>query len=151
MRVVKVFLFFLSIIVTKNSFATNPGCLVWDTGKIYTTWYKNDYAPGNPYWGPFDYFNTSGLVYTVNYTTPYPTCTGCVNPSNQFTNAGKTCFVKLAGNSNFVQGGLGQLHSLSGSNPPTTNVPLDDYTWVLLIVMGAIGVILISRKEFSLE
>ena len=92
-----------------------------------------------------------GGLFTVDYTAPYPTCTGCVNPSNQFTNAGKTCFVKLAGNNNFVQGGLGQLHSLSGSNPPTTDVPLDDYTWVLLIVMGAIGVILISRKGFSLE
>jgi hypothetical protein len=147
MRFFKVILLLLFIFVAQNSFSAGSGevgCLMWNN-KIYTQNYKTDYAPNNPNWGPFDYF-TSGPGYTVTYDNgDYPTCEGCVNPNFQFASSGTTCFIKMPNNT-YEQGVLGEVHSLG-----TTDVPLDNYTWVLLIAMSGAGVFFIARNGLHLD
>ena len=116
----------------------NTGCLVWNN-RVYTVWYKNDYPPENPYWGPFDFFDSSGTTYTVVYYPNYPTCTGCINPNFQFNNTHKTCFIQMP-DGTYEQGALGTIHDLV-----QTNVPLDDHVWLLVLPASVIGVALLRK------
>lgn len=145
MKFLKLFLPFLFITISQTSFAANPGanygCLIWNN-TIYTNWVKTDYAPGNPYWGPWNYYKSGGTMYTVTYSDgKYPTCTGCVNPNYQFDTNNVTCFVTLPDNT-VHQGSLGRVHSI-----PSVNVPIDDYAWVLALLASGLGAMLISKNR----
>ncbi|GGG96837.1 hypothetical protein [Pedobacter zeae] len=129
MKKVVFFIFFLILFFKSfQSLASDPGssygCLVPNEA-VYTKWLKTDYAPGNPFWGPWEYYDTTGINYIVDYNQGnYPSC-GYINPNTQFSEVGQTCFVQKAGGS-YSQGALGQLHDLT-----VCSAPIDDSVYIL--------------------
>jgi len=132
------------MILATKGFASNPGasygCLVWGD-KFYTKWYKTDYAPNNPYWGPFNYYNTSGTNYTVDYNAGPNPGNGYINPSTQFQDQNQACFVKI-NKDNYVQGALGRWK---------TDVPLDDHFWFVMLVISSLGALYLSKNKLAFE
>lgn len=109
---------------------------------VYTKWLKTDFAPGNPSWGPWQYYDTTGANYTVDYNQgSYPTC-GYVNPGTQFSDAGQVCFVQKGFNT-YSQGALGQLHDLT-----VCNAPIDDSIY-LFFCAASFAAILIRSKSLK--
>lgn len=99
------------------------GCLV-SNDAVYTKWIKTDFAPGNPSWGPWEYYDTTGINYTVDYNQGSSPPCGYINPNSQFSQNG-TCFVQKAPGL-IVQGLFGEMHDLN-----SCNVPLDDSIYLL--------------------
>ncbi len=131
------FLLFTSLASRASNPGSSYGCLVWDKG-VYTTYQKTDYAPGNPYWGPFPYYTTAGTVYTITYSHGnYPQCNGCINPNYQFTSSGH-CFVTIGGLP--IQGALGTIHHMN-----SIDVPLDHFTWIILLTFSLL--VFFKRKS----
>lgn len=123
------FLFAFLLILSFDTFSSNPGanygCLSYGGNpKLYTNYIYTDNAPGNPYWGPFHYYDTMPQVYDVNYNTQTPPC-GQVNPSQTLQSTGQECFIKI-GNT-FQQGGLRTFSS--GSVVPC---PIDNSVWMMV-------------------
>lgn len=118
------------------------GCLVSNEA-VYTKWIKTDYAPGNPSWGPWEYYDTTGMNYTVDYNQgANPPC-GYINPNTQFSQNG-TCFVQK-GPGLFVQGLFGEMHDLTNCN-----VPLDDSIY-LLFGASSLAVCFIRSKSLGYQ
>ncbi len=116
----------------------NYGCLTNSNSKLYTNYIYDDYAPGNPYWGPFHYYNNSPQVYDVNYNETSPGC-GQVNPSATLGETGQACFVQI-GNS-YQQGNL-KTFTLGSVTP----CPIDDYVIILLLVISSLSFYLLKNR-----
>jgi hypothetical protein len=139
-------LFTLSLISIKSS-ASDPGpsysCLVPNEA-VYTNWLKTDFAPGNAFWGPWQYYDTTGVNYTVDYNQGnYPSC-GYVNPGTQFSESGQVCFVQKGFNT-YSQGALGQLHDLT-----VCNAPIDDSIYMLFCA-SSFAVFFIRAKSLRVS
>lgn len=109
---------------------------------VYTKWLKTDYAPGNPSWGPWEYYDTTGMNYTVDYNQgANPPC-GYINPNTQFSQNG-TCFVQK-GAGLYVQGLFGEIHDLT-----SCNVPLDNS--IYLLFGASLAVCFIRSKSLGYQ
>ncbi|TKC08198.1 hypothetical protein FA048_13655 [Pedobacter polaris] len=121
---------------------SNYGCKINNSpATIYAHWQKTDMAPGNPWWGPFHYYNTSSPKYPINYSSNL--ACGEVNASASFVDSNQPCFVNFGGG-NYVQGNLGTFTLTPGSYTPC---PIDDYLPALFCFIGAYAIYFIKRRS----
>lgn len=155
-RLKSIKLFFLLIVLfpmlaVAGNPGSNYGCLVWNSRFYVNSWYKTDTAPGNPYWGPHEYYDAKlGQSYSV-VDNGNNAC-GTINPYTGGSSTNGSCFV-LVGNdpsspSSYSQGEV-RSYTIGSVTPcpPATPVPLDSNTLFLVLASGIFATYMLGKRN----
>lgn len=99
------------------------------------------------FWGtPIDVYSSTATAYDINWNNNSQ-CNK-INANQVSNNTSKTCwvnpYVPPANNNSGVSSG--NLAGYTLQTCPQTNLPLDDYIWVVLVIVGSIGAYYISKR-----
>ena len=154
MKIFKLIVIFVAFFQL-TSHAGNPGpgygCLVWNQRFYVNSWYKTDFAPGNPYWGPHEYYNAQmGQSYSV-VDNNNAAC-GTINPYSGGGNAIGSCFV-LTGSDHTAPSSYsqGEVRSYTTGTvtpcPPPVGVPLDQSLVFFIVAVGGASVYFLRKSS----
>lgn len=124
-----------------SSYGCRTGDVVYANKMGTTNWYGADY----------DVYDRNGTKYSVNYN-PGEQCDQVEVES--ISNQGSACWVNSyvnPNNNNTGVGGYGTFVHYTVNTCTPMNLPLDDYTWAILLVVGGLGAFYISKKGLLLN
>lgn len=138
----------VSLHATTTNTVTVTGCMINSQAFIYTQYLGKQEYTVNPYYKPqFDTYSQSA---TAEYKQEWYNENNC--PHFQSYNIGSSqCAVQgiTYANSNGVQNlGLTVTYTLdyTGCNPNPVPMPLDDYTWAIILGIAALGAFVIIKR-----
>jgi hypothetical protein len=143
----KFFLFTFALLIFGSNIYAVEGCLV--DNSFYTTPIGMVSTSNNSFYGKKKVFEQRSLSYQINYQN-YDVCNTV--KANDYRNLrdGDLCFVMPYSQLTSYPNGVAPTYpsrngTLQNFEISCVNLPLDDYTWLLVLGFGGVGALFISK------